>query len=107
MTRLRVAVLVWGFAAVPASAASPDPKELVIPPHELTRAQVLVRQLSSDTYRDRERAQRELTAMGRLARPVLAEAAQTDPDPEVRSRCARLLPRATADDLKARTDAFL
>jgi hypothetical protein len=107
MARLRLLVLVWGLAAVPASAASPDPKELAIPPRELSRAQSLVRQLSSDTFRDRERAQRELAVMGRLARPVLAEAAQTDPDPEVRVRCARLLPKATADDLKARTDAFL
>src|SRR5581483_5617149 len=88
-------------------AASPDPKDLAIPPHELSRAQALVRQLSSETFRDRERAQRELAVMGRLARPVLAAAAQSDPDPEVRVRCARLLPRATADDLKARTDAFL
>lgn len=107
MVRLRLLLLAWGFGAVPASAASPDPRELVIPPHELSRAQALVRQLSSDTYRDRERAQRELTAMGRLARPALAEAAVADPDPEVRFRCARLLPKATADDLKARTDAFL
>jgi hypothetical protein len=107
MARLRLLVLVWGFAAVPASAASPDPKDLTIPPHELSRAEALVRQLSSDTFRDRERAQRELAVMGRLARPVLAVAAQTDPDPEVRSRCSRLLPKATADDLKARTDVFL
>src|SRR5438477_12952498 len=106
MTRFRVVLAVWGLAAVSAGAASPDPKDLAIPPHELSRAQALVRQLSSDTFRDRERAQRELAVMGRLARPVLAAAAQADPDPEVRVRCARLLPRATADDLKARTDAF-
>jgi hypothetical protein len=107
MARLRLLLLVWGLAAAPASAASPDPKDLAIPPHELSRAQALVRQLSSETYRDRERAQRELAVMGRLARPVLAEAAQTDPDPEVRFRCTRLLPKATADDLRARTDVFL
>jgi hypothetical protein len=107
MARLWLLLSVWACAAVPASAASPDPRDLAVPPHELSRAQSLVRQLSSVTFRDRERAQRELAAMGRLARPVLADAAQTDPDPEVRFRCARLLPKATADDLKARTDAFL
>ena len=105
--RLRVVLLVWGLSAVPAAAVSPDPRDLVIPPQELSRARDLVRQLSSDTFRDRERAQRELAAMGRLARPVLADAAQADPDPEVRFRCARLLPRAAADDLRARTEAFL
>lgn len=107
MARLWLLLPVWGLAAFPSWAASPDPRELSVPPHELSRAQTLVRTLASETFRERERAQRELAAMGRLARPVLAAAAQSDPDPEVRSRCARLLPRATADDLKARTDAFL
>lgn len=107
MTRVWLPLLVWAAAAGPGSAASPDPKELAVPPQELSRAQTLVRQLSSETFRDRERAQRELAAMGRLARPVLVTASQSDPDPEVRFRCARLLPKATADDLKARTDAFL
>jgi hypothetical protein len=45
--------------------------------------------------------------MGRMARPPLLEAASTDPDPEVRFRCSRLLPKAGADDLKARLDTFL
>jgi hypothetical protein len=45
--------------------------------------------------------------MGRLARPALLEGATSDPDPEVRYRCARLLPKAGADDLKARLDTFL
>jgi hypothetical protein len=107
MSRLLTLVIVGGLAAVPASGASPDPKDLVIPPQELSRARELVRRLGSEVYRDREEAHAELTKMGRLARPALLEGATSDPDPEVRYRCARLLPRAGADDLKARLDTFL
>jgi hypothetical protein len=45
--------------------------------------------------------------MGRLARPALLEAVNADPNPEVRSRCSALLPKATAQELKARLDTFL
>jgi len=45
--------------------------------------------------------------MGRLARPALLEALAADTDPEVRYRCSRLLPKAGADELKARLDTFL
>ena len=58
-------------------------------------------------YREREEAHAELAKMGRLARPAPLEAAASDPDPEVRFRCSRLLPKAGADDLKARLDTFL
>src|SRR5215813_7259533 len=108
MNRLGVVVLVWGLiAAAGASAASPDPRDLAIPPAELARAKELVRRLGSEDYKDREAAQGELAKMKRLARPVLAEAAAADPSPEVRSRAARLLPRAEADELQARVDTFL
>jgi hypothetical protein len=107
MSRLGVVVLAWGLSAVPASATSPDPKDLVIPPEELAKARELIRKLSSEVYREREQAQDALARMGRLAKPVLAEAAAADPDPEVRFRASRLLPRAAADDLKARVDTFL
>src|SRR5205823_8243628 len=102
-----VGLLACGWVVGAAGAASPDPKDLAIPAHELSRAKDLVRKLSSEVYREREQAHEELVKMGRLAKPVLAEAAGTDPDPEVRFRCARLLPKAAADDLKARIDAFL
>ncbi|HJZ55931.1 MAG TPA: hypothetical protein VKE74_13260, partial [Gemmataceae bacterium] len=108
MNRLGVVVLVWGLiAAAGASAASPDPRDLAIPPAELARAKELVRRLGSEDYKDREAAQGELAKMKRLARPVLAEAAAADPSPEVRSRAARLLPKAEADELQARIDTFL
>jgi hypothetical protein len=114
MTRFRAVLLACGVLAAspalgapPAPKASPDPKTLVVPPQELSRARELVRRLGSDSYRDREEAQAELAKMGRLARLPLAEAVLGDPDPEVRLRASRLLPKAAADDLKARIDTFL
>ena len=108
MRRIRAVVLACvGLAAGPAFGASPDPKELAVPPAELSKARELVRRLGSEVYRDREQAQADLARMGRLARQAVAEGAAGDPDPEVRLRCARLLPKAAADDLKARIDTFL
>lgn len=101
-----VALLAAGLAGA-AVAASPDPKSLEIPADELTRARELVHQLGSDQYTTREKAEQELAKMGRLARPVLLEAVNTDPNQEVRARCSSLLPKATALDLKARIDVFL
>jgi hypothetical protein len=42
-----------------------------------------------------------------LARPALLEAASNDADPEVRFRSSRLLPKAGADEIRARLDTFL
>jgi hypothetical protein len=106
MTRL-LAILVGGLCAAAASGASPDPKDLVIPPEELSKARELVRKLGSEVFREREDAHAELTRMGRKARQALLEAVGSDPDPEVRFRCSRLLPKAGADDLRARLDTFL
>ena len=44
--------------------------------------------------------------MGRAALPAL-DAGRDDPDPEVRMRVVALLPRAEADELRARIDTFL
>jgi hypothetical protein len=110
MTRVLVpalAAVVLGAGAAAGAGVSPDPKDLVISQGDLAKARDLVRQLGSEAYRDREEAHAELTRMGRLARPALLDAAGTDPDPEVRFRCSRLLPKAAADDLKARLDTFL
>ncbi|HZY83573.1 MAG TPA: HEAT repeat domain-containing protein [Gemmataceae bacterium] len=49
------------------------------------RVRVLVRQLGDDSFDRRERASRELVALGGLARPFLRQAA-TDPDAEVARR---------------------
>lgn len=107
MNRLRMAVLAVGLAAVPVSAASPDPKDLVVPAGELSKARELVHKLGSEAFQEREKATDDLAKMGRLAKVALAEALTTDPNPEVRSRTARLLPRAEAADLQARIDTFL
>lgn len=96
--------VVW---AMPLFGASPDPDDLAIPQQEIERARDLIRRLGSEIYREREAAQADLAKMGRLARPALLEAASADPDPEVRFRCSRLLPKAGAEDLKARLDTFL
>lgn len=85
---------------------SPDPALLAIPPAQIAKARDLVRQLGSPAYRDRERADRELARMGRLALPALAAAAATD-DTEVCHRVGLLLVRAEADDLRAKIETFL
>src|SRR5580765_3323000 len=108
MIRLVAAALLsCGLTAGFAFGVSPDPKVLAIPPQELSKARELIKRLGSEVYRDREEAHAELSKMGRLARPALVEAAASDADPEVRYRCSRLLPKAGADELKARLDTFL
>jgi hypothetical protein len=107
MMRLSFAVLLAAALVSPAPASSPDPKSLEIPAGVMSRARELVRQLGSEQYSERERAEQELAKMGRLARPVLLEAANTDPNQEIRSRCSGLLPKATTLDFQARVDVFL
>lgn len=107
MLRTCVALLlIVGFAGT-AGAASPDPKTLAVPPEELSRARELVQQLGSEQFAEREKAEQALAAMGRLARPALLEGVNSDPNPEVRSRCSALLPKANALDIKARLEVFL
>jgi hypothetical protein len=107
MIRLGLVVLLAGVAAGSAGAASPNPKDLEIPNADLLRARSLIPRLGSEAFPEREHAEKELAKMGRFARPVLRTAAIEDPDPEVRQRAGRLLPKAEAAELKARTDAFL
>ena len=111
MNRLGLAavLLACGLFAAPAAAAapSPDPKDLSVPSQELSKAKELVRKLGSESFREREDAQDELSRMGRLAIPALVEAAAAEPSPEIRFRVARLLPRAETADLQARIDTFL
>ncbi|MDY3562491.1 hypothetical protein R5W23_003957 [Gemmata sp. JC673] len=94
-------------AAPPSSTPSPNPKDLVVPDTDLSKARDLVRKLGSEVFTEREEAEHDLNAMGRLARNALHEGANSDPDPEIRARCRQLLPRATAIEMKARLDTFL
>ncbi|MCI0703610.1 MAG: hypothetical protein L0241_21220 [Planctomycetia bacterium] len=108
MSRLRLVLLMCGMLSpLSAFGASPDPKDLAVPQQELSKARELVQQLGSEVYREREDAQAELAKMGRLAKQALVDGATNDPDPEIRLRCGRLLPKANADDLKARIETFL
>ena len=88
-------------------AASPDPETLAITAEVQVKARAIVRQLGSDDYPEREEAQEQLAKMGRLARPAIFAGATSDPNPEIRLRCAQLLPNANALDLKAKIDTFL
>ncbi len=102
-----VVVMACVGMAFPVGAASPDPKDLIVPPEELSKARELVQKLGSESFREREEAQAGLAKMGRRARQALAEAVLKDTDPEIRLRASLLLPKANADDLKARIETFM
>lgn len=107
MRRLALPLIFTLLLASTGSGASPDPKDLAIPPAELSRAKLLVAQLASEVYDEREEAQDELAKMGRLAFPALLEGLNTNPSPEVRFRCQSLVPKAAHLDLQARLETFL
>jgi len=88
-------------------AASPNPEDLAAPPEIQVKARVLVDRLGSEDFAVREDAQKQLAALGRLARPALLVGVNTHPSQEVRLRCAELLPHATALDIRAKLDTFL
>jgi hypothetical protein len=102
-----VFLLLVGVASAADATPSPDPKTLVVPAEELSKARDLVHKLGSEEFHERELAERALEKMGRTARAALLEGVNGDPSAEVRSRCHSLLPRATALEMKARLDTFL
>ena len=61
----------------------------------------MIRDLDSDTYRTREKASKELTAVGAKAVPALQRALAKPPSPEVRLRATRLVSRLDAAELPA------
>jgi RNA polymerase sigma factor (sigma-70 family) len=89
----RAYAAVWGLADVPEStplsflgthllpAPGPDPKAI----------RQLVKDLDSDSFEDREKAQKGLEKLGGTAEGVLREALTKDPSPEVRRRLESLL----------------
>lgn len=88
-------------------AASPDPADLVPTPEVQVRCRALVRQLGDEDYDRREGAQKKLAALGRLAHAALLAGATASEDPEIRTRCGQLLPRAAEADFQARLETFL
>ena len=92
---------------VPDKNASADPKSLDVPDEMMAKARGFTTQLGSTTYKDRELASRELAKLGRLALPALREAALNSLEPEVALRSEVLMPRAEAEDMKARVNCFL
>jgi len=93
------------LAAVPST--SPDPKTLIVPEEELSRARDLVQKLGSELYVEREEAEISLAKMGRMARVALLDGVNNDTNAEVRTRCQELLPKATSLEMKARLAVFL
>lgn len=84
-----------------------DPSKLELTKSVLDKAERLVTKLGSPKYREREQAHKTLREMGRLALPVISDAAESHPDPEVRSRASLLVPLAVADDMAVRIAVFL
>jgi len=107
MFRIYLAFLIFIGISGPVVAVSPDPKTLAVPPSELSKSRELVQQLGSEQFIEREEAEQALGKMGRLARRALLEGVSADPNPEIRNRCAALLPKATALEMKARFEVFL
>src|SRR5215470_11440272 len=93
--------LLAGPATAPARGEAPKPTA-----EEQKKAEVLVKQLGARAFKVREKAARELRQMGLAARLAL-EAGTRDKDPEVRRRCAELLPEVLGAQLRARVKALL
>jgi hypothetical protein len=116
MLRFSVAILALASPIAPAATTAlgapptkvdPDPKSLVVPTEEQSKARQLVQKLGSDAFAEREDAERDLAAMGRFARAALLDGVNLDPDPEIRARCRTLLPKANAEELQVRLDSFM
>jgi hypothetical protein len=65
-----------------------------------------IKQLGHRSFAVREAAGERLAKMGRGVEPMLREAL-ADPDPEIRERCRRLIPRAINFELDRQLGAFL
>jgi hypothetical protein len=107
MFRAQLAILLLASAISLVGSASPDPATLIVPPSELAQARHLVQQLGSEEFNEREEAEAALQKMGRLAFLALLEGVNTDPNPEIRFRCSRLMPLARTLETKARLETFL
>lgn len=91
----------------PSANADPDPKSLAVPDDMSKKAKELVGKLGSPQFSEREQATRDLAKMGRMALPALQEALGSNLEPEVAMRAEGLMPKAEAEDMKARVSCFL
>ncbi len=91
----------------PPANSDPDPKSLNVSDDLQKQAKDLVGKLGSPVYAEREKATRELAKMGRMALPALQEALGSATEPEVALRAEGLLPKAEAEDMRARVASFL
>ena len=91
----------------PTEGSVADPKSLDVGESESLKAKDLVRQLNSPSYKERESATREIAKMGRFAVPALKDALANESSPEVRLRIDLVMPKAEAEDMKARVSCFL
>ncbi|HEX3726392.1 MAG TPA: hypothetical protein VHV08_09120 [Pirellulales bacterium] len=107
--------MAWGFMAVMAVAAGPAVANdaPVSAPSAVSsqglaspqRISTLVRQLGDSSFSERQRASRELIAIGIAAQDALAAAAN-DPDAEIRSRARAVLAAVSESDFRDRLEAF-
>ncbi len=85
------ALILTGLAAVARlSAAAPDTKDQPAPPAPAKESATLLRELTDENYQVRERATKEIWALGEVALPALKEAAAS-PDPEQAFRARQVL----------------
>jgi hypothetical protein len=70
-----------------------------LPRVEVEKLERLIRDLDEDAFAVRERATRELEALGSQAGPALRKALETPPSPEVRRRLKGLVDRLENGDL--------
>lgn len=89
-------ICLLGSIVPAAAAAEPNPEQ---------RAVALVKQLGDASFQVRQRAMRELTAIGIPAKEALLDGLKQD-DAEVRWRCRHVLQRVLELDLRARLARF-
>jgi hypothetical protein len=93
------------LAMVPAAAPANTPSP-ALSPQQYEEALQLYHQLGDRSFKVREAASGQIIRFGRAVEPILREG-MNNPDPEVRSRCRRLLPLAMHYDLERHIAAFL
>ncbi len=91
----------------PDPKAGPDPKSLAVPDADFQKTKELAAKLGSTDYAERQQASKELARMGRMALPALQEIVTTSDSAEAVQRAEVLMPKAEAEDMKARVACFL